>query len=199
MVLGTRKVREEVSHNQFASLSLSSQLPTNIESALGYAPLSHVPRRPSSHARAIRRSTAIAFCTVSASSTPSCAKASWRWISTSSTSLARFSSCFNGAAPPSPPSHAKARLRRSFLGAAPYSVSLACKVCQIWTPAFSTSLVCKSEPGWIFSTFRCRYHVFHLPRMQRRARGRFYTVFQCGQRHLPRMQQPAGGGFYMAF
>ena len=42
---------------------LPSQLPTNsnIENTLGYAPLSHAPRRPSSHARAIRRSTAIAF------------------------------------------------------------------------------------------------------------------------------------------
>jgi hypothetical protein len=39
----------------------------------------------------------------------------------------------------------------------------------------------------------------HLPRMQQRARGGFYMVFQRGQRHLPRMQQRAGGGFYMAF
>jgi hypothetical protein len=39
----------------------------------------------------------------------------------------------------------------------------------------------------------------HLPRMQQRARGGFYTVFQRGQHHLPRMQQRAGGGFYMAF
>ena len=139
------------------------------------------------------------FATVSASSTPSCAKASWRWFSASSTSLGRFSSHFNGAVPPSPPSHAKARLRRSFLGAAPYSISFTCKVCQMWTPAFSTSLACKSEPGWIFSTFRCRCHVFHLPHMQQQARGGFYTVFQGGQRHLPCMQQRAGGGFYMAF
>jgi hypothetical protein len=61
MVWGTRKVCEEASHNRFASLSLPSQLPTNIENTLGYA--------PPSHARAIRRPTAIAFATISASST----------------------------------------------------------------------------------------------------------------------------------
>jgi hypothetical protein len=69
MVWGTRKVCEEASHNRFASLSLPSQLPTNIENMLGYAPPSYAPRRPPSHARAIRRPIAIAFSTVSASST----------------------------------------------------------------------------------------------------------------------------------
>jgi hypothetical protein len=34
-----------------------------------------------------------------------------------------------------------------FVGAAPSSISLACKMSQLWTPAFSTSLTCKSEPG----------------------------------------------------
>jgi len=62
MVWRTRKVCEEASYSQFASLSLPSQLPTNIENALGYTPLSHAPRKPSSHARANRRSIAIAFC-----------------------------------------------------------------------------------------------------------------------------------------
>jgi hypothetical protein len=81
------------------TIRLPFQLPTNIENTLGYAPPSHAPRRPPSHTRAIRRPTAIAFATVSASST----------------SLARSFSHFNGAAPPSPPSHAKARRRWSFL------------------------------------------------------------------------------------
>ena len=47
-------VCEEASHNRFASLSLPSQPPTNIENTLGYA--------PPLHARAFRRSTTIAFC-----------------------------------------------------------------------------------------------------------------------------------------
>jgi hypothetical protein len=64
--VGDPKVCEEASHNRFASLSLPSQLPTNIENTLGYAPPSHAPRRPFSHARAVRRPTAIAFATVSA-------------------------------------------------------------------------------------------------------------------------------------
>ena len=36
--VGTRKVREEASHNRFASLYLPSLLPTNIENMLGHAP-----------------------------------------------------------------------------------------------------------------------------------------------------------------
>ena len=44
MVWGIRKVCEEASHNRFASLSLPSQLPTNIENTLGYAPLSRAPQ-----------------------------------------------------------------------------------------------------------------------------------------------------------
>ena len=37
----------------------------------------------------------------------------------------------------------------------------------------------KVSRGWIFSTFRCRFRVFHLPRMQQRARGGFYTCFNA--------------------
>ena len=37
-----------------------------------------------------------------------------------------------------------------FDDAAPSSISLACKVSQMWTPGFSTSLLCKSEPGVYF-------------------------------------------------
>jgi hypothetical protein len=152
MVWWTRKVCEEASHNRFASLSLPSQLPTNIENTLGYAPRSSLSRAPQTSLackgdpEADRYRICHRLCVFH---------------------LPRVQKRAGGGFLPPPPLRYSSRISMvlplphlprmqkrdggglfsHFVGAAPSSISLVCQVSQMWTPAFSISLTCKSEPG----------------------------------------------------